>query len=364
MNLTIKQQRVVSSQDLVQSTTSSTGYMPDKRPVATAQRKLLQSINQSIAAKSLGRFGTAPVQLKQIMLHYSNGVVARIASNNVTLSQLQSLLMHPGVHAESKVAIQEAIDAGEYQEESMIEDTPEVAESTSTPSATKEDMPPPPPPAPRRRNIGVSTALSSPSASGLMLPPPPRLSSRQGLGASTAVSTSGALSLMPPPSGIPSFGRGSKLGAMSAMSSAGGFKKPAPPRRRQQMSSTASSSASGYLTLYRGVHSAEQAAAIEAAGSAGGDQPNPDAPPPTMQQVVGQVGMDEVAPWASRGTPFRQQEVVEFTISLRTAQSYGTRGGVIEVKIDRRYLSRGDVGASGWICLKSAPVIFVRHISK
>lgn len=296
--------------------------VPDNRPEMIAQRKLLQTIRRS----SIAGAGTAPTQMKQMLLVYRDSTTMRIDSWKLTLSQLQRLLEAEDLHDNSKVEVQQAIDAGEYL-----------------------GAMPPPPNLSRPQSTGKQTG----GQSHLMPPPEPVITNNS--------------SMMPPPPSfsVPGTSHG-RPGPMPVGNStmSGGFPMPeAPPKMRLSTTQPDPNAAPpGLMTLYRGVHTEDQAYKIQAAGSAGGIAPDPNTGRPNERQVFDQVAMDEVAPWASASTPFKQQDVVEFTSNLQIAMNYGTRGGIIEVQIDGRYLTRGDIGAHGWTCLRSAPLTFIRHI--
>ena len=90
------------------------------------------------------------------------------------------------------------------------------------------------------------------------------------------------------------------------------------------------------------------------AGSAGGEPENEACGKPTLEQVISQVG-------GSRpGVP--QEKLPEFTSVARNSAKWARRGGWLLVKINTKYLAAGDAGESGWICLKSAPLLNAKYI--
>lgn len=324
--------------DSQEGTPSQAAVLADARPEMLAQRKLLQTIRQSSPGRQVRTSSQTPVQMKQIMLFYRGGTVARVDSTKLSLSQLQGLLSNPDVHPSSKAEVQEAIEAGEYLGTTSSKTTFAPPRSMPLSIGGMSNMGPPPPRTTSSGELSMQAPpFKSPQPMGMM-PPPPRV----------AISSGGRGTPTPMPTGSPS---------------PGGFRMPMAPPGRMPRRHDPNAAPPGPMVLYRGVHSAEQAQQIAKAGSAGGITPDSGAARPSELQVIGQVGMDETAPWASSSTPFKKQDVVEFTTSITTAQDYGSRGGIIQVQIDGRYLSRGDIGASGWICLRSAPLTFLRHIS-
>lgn len=83
--------------------------------------------------------------------------------------------------------------------------------------------------------------------------------------------------------------------------------------------------------------------------SAGGEPPNAACGAPTVQQMISQVGGSQP------GIP--QEKLPEFTSVAANSAKWARRGGWLVVQINTRYLIAGDVGESGWICLKNAPLV-------
>ncbi len=83
--------------------------------------------------------------------------------------------------------------------------------------------------------------------------------------------------------------------------------------------------------------------------SAGGEPPNVACGAPTRQQMISQVGGSQP------GIP--QEKLPEFTSVAANSAKWARRGGWLLVQINTRYLIAGDAGESGWICLKSAPLV-------
>ena len=112
-----------------------------------------------------------------------------------------------------------------------------------------------------------------------------------------------------------------------------------------------------FVTLYRGLNSAQQGKMIQQNMSAGGENPKPGCGKPSEQSVVAQVGMDDVHPNAKASTPFKRSDVTEYTSSLQVAMDNDRGGGVISILISSKYLSKGDSGSmQGWIAQRCAPI--------
>ncbi len=101
------------------------------------------------------------------------------------------------------------------------------------------------------------------------------------------------------------------------------------------------------VTLVRGA-SAQGALAAMNAMSAGGSAQNAACGPPTESQIISQVGGSQP------GKP--QEKLPEFTSVAGNAEKWAKRGGFLMVQIRAKYLGRGDVGQSGWVCRKEAPL--------
>lgn len=90
------------------------------------------------------------------------------------------------------------------------------------------------------------------------------------------------------------------------------------------------------------------------AGSAGGAAENESCGKPTQDQMVSQVGGSQV------GIP--QEKLPEFTSVARNSAKWARRGGWLLLQINTKYLVAGDGVESGWVCLKSAPLIKAKYI--
>jgi ribosomal protein S18 acetylase RimI-like enzyme len=130
-------------------------------------------------------------------------------------------------------------------------------------------------------------------------------------------------------------------------------------------SQVASADPEEYVILIHGCHSSEQLDAIVGHSTAGGATPaRDDGQAPSEAQAVEQVKF-EGAPWATTGArqaARRQTNDVEYTTDASTAIRFGmSRGGVVVVKIQKKYLNKGSGTENGWICFKDAPVEVLDH---
>jgi hypothetical protein len=101
------------------------------------------------------------------------------------------------------------------------------------------------------------------------------------------------------------------------------------------------------VTLVRGCSRDGGSAAVRAM-SAGGAARDPQCGRPSETQAISQVGGSQP------GRP--QEKLPEFTAVASNSASWSRRGGWLVIKIRAKYLVRGDVGQSGWVCLHSAPL--------
>jgi len=108
------------------------------------------------------------------------------------------------------------------------------------------------------------------------------------------------------------------------------------------------------VTLVRGA-STQTGQAAATNSSAGGETPNPSCGRPTETNANSQVGGSQP------GIP--QSKLPEFTCDPALSVKWARRGGWLMVRINTKYLVKGDVGQQGWVCLHSAPVeaVFIPH---
>lgn len=108
-----------------------------------------------------------------------------------------------------------------------------------------------------------------------------------------------------------------------------------------------SSSGETIVTLVRGGSEAGSISALNAM-SAGGEPADQNCGKPTESQAISQVGGSQP------GVP--QKKLPEFTTRSVNSINWARRGGWFVIKIRAKYLTKGDVGQYGWICLKNAPI--------
>jgi hypothetical protein len=104
-----------------------------------------------------------------------------------------------------------------------------------------------------------------------------------------------------------------------------------------------------FKTVYRGC-TQSQLLSMLSQGSAGGATADKDTPAPSEKEASLQVG--------------ERVDLVhkpEFTTKFRVAEQFATNCGtedtyIIAVKIDNKYLTKGSITESGWICNESAPL--------
>ena len=108
------------------------------------------------------------------------------------------------------------------------------------------------------------------------------------------------------------------------------------------------------VTLVRG-SSTQTGQSAATNSSAGGETPNPSCGCPSESNAVSQVGGSQP------GIP--QSKLPEFTCDPDLSVKWARRGGWLMVRINTKYLAKGDVGQQGWVCLPSAPVeaMFIPH---
>lgn len=99
-----------------------------------------------------------------------------------------------------------------------------------------------------------------------------------------------------------------------------------------------------FVILWRGC-SPDQLLGIAEKGSAGGHQVDNKSSTPTEKSAKDQVGEKDRLP--------------EFTTSTSVAMGFGTGSLVGAFRISTKYLTRGSIPESGWVCSPSAPVEIV-----
>lgn len=339
--------------------------LPKKREKLSSQSDVFQEMNENVPrVKEAAQLqaiaddfvqSKQPVQMRRVTVVYRGGTVIGHDTEQLTLDQLQNLLLHPDLSGTNRRDLQTAIQNGEYiggqgiQQNAQQNQQMPPPQSVNTGFSSMEMMPPPPPRVKQssQESMGPpSSNFMGPPQQGFMGPPPPRVkqSSQESMGPPQQgfMGPPSMMGMMPPPS---SFGQSSKMSSQSSRFSSPQVRRP--PVEQEQI-----------LTLYRGLHSIEQGQQIIQNMSAGGVQANPDCGKPSQQDMVAQVGMDDVMPNASRSTPFKQSDVTEYTADPRVAQLASKGNGVLMIKISSKYLIRGDSGImNGWIALKSAPLI-------
>ncbi|SHO54427.1 DUF4765 family protein [Vibrio quintilis] len=119
-----------------------------------------------------------------------------------------------------------------------------------------------------------------------------------------------------------------------------------------------------YVILARGTHSEEEFYKIITQQSAGGLSRNSSVKAPPETAGIKQAGMDEVRPGTSQKIK-KTFEWTEYTSDIDKAIDFSnvnkvgedrTRGGLVVIKIKRKYLTEGSRGECGWIAMDSAPV--------
>jgi len=195
----------------------------------------------------------------------------------------------------------------------------------------------------------------------VLLPPPPQPSSSL---------------LMPPPSFPAPSSRNSNRNADSP------FKMPSLPGRTsnlnlnlppRQVSSTPSPGVTprvssqqtvltagpdSMVTLARGCNSQEQFDNILRNRTAGGASPASNPSVPTEQQAISGVAF-EGAPWqvsGARQQARRRVDYTEYSTSQTVIQSFGSRGGVVVIRVARRWIIQGSGSENGWFINDDTPV--------
>lgn len=115
-----------------------------------------------------------------------------------------------------------------------------------------------------------------------------------------------------------------------------------------------------WVTLARGTNSSDETQQVRDNKTSGGSSSaRSDGSAPSNQTAVNVVAF-EAAPWArppsQSSQPSSAANTVEYTTDMQIAQHFGRRGDVVIIKIQRKYLVKGSVTESGWICFKDAPV--------
>ena len=118
------------------------------------------------------------------------------------------------------------------------------------------------------------------------------------------------------------------------------------------------------ITLYRGCRSFQEAENIKNNKTARGYNPaNQDATPPTDEKAIQYVGNGE-----GLDDPMREEknsdipEFVEYTTDINIAIQFGRhRGGVVMIKIDKKYCTKGSGCENSFVIHKNAPITFLWH---
>lgn len=110
-----------------------------------------------------------------------------------------------------------------------------------------------------------------------------------------------------------------------------------------------------YVKLARGMHSMKEYESVLKNKSAGGRKVNPNVAAPTTEMVVATVGMDETIPLIDQESREKRKNWVEYTNDLNIAEQFN-RGGIVIVKIKKKYLTEGSISENGWVIRDEAPV--------
>jgi hypothetical protein len=186
--------------------------------------------------------------------------------------------------------------------------------------------------------------------SGSMLMPPPSF---------RPSSQSSSSQLMPPPSFLPpsknnnnsSFKMPSLPSSKSLVLSGG-----PPPLSSQFVVLTAGPNT--LVTLARGCNSDEQFNAILQNGTAGGAPATSNPSAPSNQQAIEGVAF-EGAPWQvseERQMARRRVDHTEYSTNPSVTQSFGSRGGVVVIRVARKWLVQGSGSENGWFINDNMPV--------
>lgn len=115
-----------------------------------------------------------------------------------------------------------------------------------------------------------------------------------------------------------------------------------------------SGAANTFVTLVRGA-STQGGTQAAASNSAGGVAPDPNCGRPSEESAVSQVGGSQPGK--------AQEKLPEFTCKPEYSVKWARRGGWLVIRINAKYLVKGDVGQEGWVCKPEAPIAgaFIPH---
>lgn len=215
---------------------------------------------------------------------------------------------------------------------------------TSIHGGVPQDLLPPPLP-----QIQIPTFSNPFSSGGTLMPPPSFRPSSQ----------SSSSQLMPPPSFLPPSKNNNnstfKMPSLPPPKSLGLSGGP-PPLSSQFGVLNAGSNT--LVTLARGCNSDEQFNAILQNGTAGGAPATSNPSAPSNQQAVEGVAF-EGAPWQvseERQMARRRVDYTEYSTNPSVTQSFGSRGGVVVIRIARKWLVQGSGSENGWFINDNMPV--------
>ncbi|MFF2511418.1 DUF4765 family protein [Streptomyces sp. NPDC058086] len=124
-----------------------------------------------------------------------------------------------------------------------------------------------------------------------------------------------------------------------------------PPTSDSSVEHAVESGSHTTVVLYRGEMMGNIRAMVESR-SAGGAAPSANTPAPTEEQAAAQVSRGRLHP--------------EFTADRYISRQFSRQGprGVIVVRINTKYLTRGSESEAGWVALSSAPVEIVAVVDR
>ena len=102
------------------------------------------------------------------------------------------------------------------------------------------------------------------------------------------------------------------------------------------------------LVLWRGTTHSRLAKMVTRHSMSGEMDPNPDATPPSTEDVDSQVGTNQIGK--------QRVKLPEFTTSKTVAQGYGRGGVVIAVIVKKKYLAKASGSEFGWATSNDAPL--------
>lgn len=105
---------------------------------------------------------------------------------------------------------------------------------------------------------------------------------------------------------------------------------------------------SGKVRLYRGLKESQLSGMDEKGSAKGEEVANEKTKRPSNAEAIKQVG------------EMTYGKLTEFTNDLSIAENFGRGQFVALVEIDARYLTKGSVTESGWVCKNDAPVELVK----